>query len=65
VTTPLSRAALESAEFWDETVCLDCGTIQTGTAEVGAPCEECESADTTKASKLVAFLNLLENEDAL
>lgn len=62
MTTPLTRKGLETAAFWGEAVCLQCGTIQTEVA-AGEDCQECEAPNTIPADVALQFINEMEEND--
>lgn len=57
---------LQNAAFWDQAVCLDCGTIQQAGVETPAaePCEACGSEDCFSAKHLLQAHAFVEEASA-
>lgn len=61
----LPRAVLEQAAFWDQGVCLDCGTIQTcdPLAQPPTQCEECDSEAVYSAAFILRCADFVDPLD--
>ena len=58
----MTRDELESAAFWGQFVCADCGAAVEA-AEVAFACPECGSEGLVAAARVLQVLERLEGDD--